>query len=151
VQGSVGVDKGVQRLIAFAVALGLPRADGAALFEAGDDAFGGQLAEVVDIKAAREVDSTGTGLGQLQAGEDGVLHRIDTDDEQRNLAFVRTGWASWPDWDAGAAASLDRPDAAGEAGSAELVGHLGVVTAGVDGGGAHGQVAIGAVQHAVEV
>ena len=49
----MGVDKGVQRLVAFAVALGSPEADGATLLEAGDDAFGGQLAEIVGGEEAR--------------------------------------------------------------------------------------------------
>ena len=48
-QGDMNVDEGVQSLVAFAVPLGLPGADGAALFKAGDDAFGGQLAEIVVI------------------------------------------------------------------------------------------------------
>mgnify|MGYP002378658512 CR=1 FL=1 len=114
-QGGVGVDEGVQRLVAFAVALGLPGADGAALLEAGDDAFGGQLAEVVGIEAAGEVDGAGAGFGQFQAGVDGVLHRVHADDEEWDLALVRARRTARPDGDAGPAAALDRPDAAGEA------------------------------------
>lgn len=125
-QGGVGVDEGVQRLVAFAVALGLPGTDGAALLEAGDNAFGGQLAEVVGIEAAGEVDGAGAGFGQLQAGKDGVLHRIHADDEERDLCLVAAGGAAGPDRDAWSATALDRPDAAGEAGAAEFVGHLGV-------------------------
>jgi len=151
IQGGVGVDEGVQRLVAFAVALGLPGADGAALFKAGDDAFGGQLAEIVGIEAAGEVNCAGAVFGQFQAGVDGILHGIHPDDEQRNLALVGAGGAAWPDGNAGAPTSLDRPEAPGEAGAAEFVSHLGVVTAGVNGGGTHGQVAIGAVQYAVQV
>lgn len=52
-QRGMGVDEGVQRLVAFAVALGLPRADRAALLEAGDDAFGGQLPKIVGVEAAQ--------------------------------------------------------------------------------------------------
>ena len=55
VKGGVGVDEGVQRLVAFAVTLGLPGADRAALLKTGDDAFGGQLSEIVRIQAAGEV------------------------------------------------------------------------------------------------
>ncbi|WP_435530936.1 hypothetical protein [Pseudotabrizicola alkalilacus] len=73
VQGGVGVDESVQRLIAFAVALGLPGADGAALLEAGDDAFGGQLAEIVGVEAAGEVDGAGAGFGQFQASIPGSV------------------------------------------------------------------------------
>ena len=123
----MGVDEGVQRLVAFAVALGLPGADRAAFFEAGDDPFGGQLAEIVGVKAAGEVDGAGARLGQFQAGVYGVLHGIDTDDEQRDFGLVGSGGAAWPDRDGGAATALDCPDAAGEAGAAEFVGHLGVV------------------------
>jgi hypothetical protein len=152
----VGVDEGVEGLVAFAVALGLPGADGAAALEAGDDALGGQLAEVVGVEAAGEVDRAGAGLGQAQAGVDGVLHRVHADDEERDLALVGARRAARPDRDAGPAAALDRPDAAGEAGAAELVGHLGVVAAGVDGGGAHRQVEPGGMregrlQHHVEI
>src|SRR5690606_36306612 len=125
---------------AFTVALRLPGADRAPAIEAGDDALGSELAEVVGDEGAREVDRAGAGLGQAQAGVDGVLHRIHADDEEWDLALVRPRRAAWPDRDAGPAAALDRPDAAGEAGAAELVGHLGVVAAGVDGGGAHRQV-----------
>ena len=57
----MGVDEGVQRLVAFAVALGLPGADGAAFLEAGDNTFGGQLAEIVGVEAAGEVDGAGAG------------------------------------------------------------------------------------------
>jgi len=121
----VGVHEGVQRLAAFAVALRLPGADGTAPFEAGNDAFGGQLAEVVGIRAARKMYGAGAGLGQFQAGVDRVLHGIDADDEQRDLAFVRARGTAGPDRDAGAATALDRPDAAGEADAAELVGHPG--------------------------
>src|SRR5690606_28575574 len=119
--------------VAFAVALWLPGTDWAAAFEAGDDAFGGQLAEVVGIEAAGEVDGAGAGFGQFQAGVDGVLHGIDADDEERDLCLVAAGGATGPGRDAGATAALDRPDAAGKAGAAELVGHLGVVAAGIDG------------------
>ena len=55
----MGVDEGVEGLVAFAVALGLPGADGASALEAGDDALGGQLAEVVGIESAGEVDRAG--------------------------------------------------------------------------------------------
>lgn len=96
-QGGVGVDEGVQRLIAFAVALGLPGTDGAPLFEAGDDAFGGQLAEVIGVEAAGEVDGAGSGLRKFMAGLDSVSHGIDADDEQRDLCLVATGGAARPD------------------------------------------------------
>ena len=59
----MGVDEGVEGLVALAVALGLPGADGTAPLEAGDDALGGQLAEVVGVQTAREVNGAGTGLG----------------------------------------------------------------------------------------
>lgn len=49
----MGVDDGVQRA-SFAVVLGLPGADGASALEAGEDAFGSQLAETVGGEAARE-------------------------------------------------------------------------------------------------
>lgn len=49
----MGVDEGVQHLASFAVVPGLPRADGASALEAGEDAFGGQLAEIVGGEAAR--------------------------------------------------------------------------------------------------
>ena len=58
----MGVDEGVEGLVAFAVALGLPGADGAASLEAGDDALGGQLSEVVGVETAGEVDRAGAGL-----------------------------------------------------------------------------------------
>ncbi len=58
-QGGVGVDAGVQRLVALAVSFGLLGADEAALLEAGDDAFGGQLAETVGLEAAGEMDCAG--------------------------------------------------------------------------------------------
>jgi len=49
----VGVDEGVERLVAFAVALGLPGADHwASALEAGDDALGGQLAKIVNHERA---------------------------------------------------------------------------------------------------
>lgn len=48
----MGVDEGVQHLASFAVVPGLPRADGASALEAGEDAFGGQLAEIVGGEAA---------------------------------------------------------------------------------------------------
>ena len=150
-QGGVGVDEGVEGLVAFAVALGLPRADGAALLKAGDDAFSGQLAEIVGVEAAGEVDDAGAGFGEFQAGVDGVLHCVDADDEQWDLARVGARPSAWPDRDAGAAASFDRSDAAGKAGAAEFVGHLGMVAASVHRHGAHGQFAIGAVQHSVEI
>lgn len=139
-QGGVGVDDGVQRLVAFAVALGLPEADGAALLEAGDDAFGGQLAEIVGVEAAGEVDGTGAGLRQLQADEDRILHGIDADDEERDLALVGASRTAGPDGQAGATTALDRPDAAAEAGAAEFIGHFGVVAAGIDSDRAHGQI-----------
>src|SRR5690606_12783366 len=123
VQGGVGIDEGVEGLVAFAVALGLPGADGAAPLEAGDDALGGQLAEVVGVEAAGEVDRAGTGLGQPQAGVDRILYGIDADDEERDLALVRACGAARPDRNSGAATALDRPDAAGETGAAELVSH----------------------------
>lgn len=63
-QGGVGVDEGVEGLVAFAVAFGLPGADRASALETGDDALGGQLAEVVGVEAAREVDRAGAGFGQ---------------------------------------------------------------------------------------
>jgi len=128
----VGVDEGVQRLVAFAIALGLPGADGAALLEAGDNAFGGQLAEVVGIEAAGEVDGAGAGFGQFQAGVDGILHSIDADDEQRNLALVGAGWSTRPYGDARPTPPLDCPDATRQSRAAELVDGLGVVTAGID-------------------
>ncbi len=46
------VDDGVQRA-SFAVVLGLPGADWASALEAGEDAFGSQLAETVGGEAAR--------------------------------------------------------------------------------------------------
>lgn len=147
----MGVDEGVQCLVAFAVAPGLPGADRTALLEAGDDAFGCQLAEVVGVEAAGKVDRAGAGFGQFQAGIDGVLHGIDADDEERDLCLVAAGGTARPNRDARAAASLDRPDAAGETGAAELVGHLGVVAAGIHRDGANRQVAPGAVEHAVEI
>ena len=104
----MGIDKGVQRLVAFAVALGLPGVDGPALLKTGDVAFGGQLTEVVYVEARREVDGAGARFGQFQASVDGILQGIDADSEQRDLAFVGAGWASWPDRDAGAASALDR-------------------------------------------
>ena len=61
VQGSVGVDESVEGRVEFAVALGLPGADGAAALEAGDDTFRRQLAEVVGVEAAGEVDRAGAG------------------------------------------------------------------------------------------
>lgn len=48
----MGVDDGVQRA-SFAVVLGLPGADWASALEAGEDAFGSQLAETVGGEAAR--------------------------------------------------------------------------------------------------
>lgn len=68
VQGGVGVDEGVEGLVAFTVALGLPGADRASALEAGDDALGGQLAEIVGVEALGEVDRTGAGLGQFFGG-----------------------------------------------------------------------------------
>ena len=50
-------------LVALAVALGLAGADRAAALEAGDDALGGHLAEMVGVEAAREVDRAGAGAG----------------------------------------------------------------------------------------
>ncbi len=94
----MGVDEGVEGLVALAVALGLPGADGTAPLEAGDDALGGQLAEVVGIEAAGEVDGAGAGFGQLQAGVDRVLHRVDADDEERDLALVGAGRSARPGW-----------------------------------------------------
>lgn len=38
-QGGVGVDEGVEGLVAFAVALGLPGADGSVALEASDEVF----------------------------------------------------------------------------------------------------------------
>ena len=132
----MGIDEGVEGLVAFAVALRLPGADGSVALEVGDDGLGGQLAEVVGVEAAGEVDRAGAGLVQAQAGVDSVLHRVHADDEERDLALVRARRAAGPDRDAGAAAALDRPNAAAEAGAAELLGNFGVVAAGVDGGGA---------------
>ena len=140
VQGGVSVDEGVEGLVALSFALGLPSADGPPALEAGEDALSGQLAEIVSIETTGEVDCAGARLGEAQAGEDCVLHSIHADDEERDLALVRAGGAARPDRDAGPAAALDRPDAAGEAGAAELVGHLGVVPSGVDGRRAHRQV-----------
>jgi hypothetical protein len=91
--------------------------------------FGGQLAEIVGVEAAGKVDGTGAGLGQFQAGVDGILHGVDADDEQRDLAVVGAGGAAGPDRDGRTATALDRPGAAGKAGAAELVGHLGVMAA----------------------
>ena len=155
-QRGVSVDEGVEGLVAFAVALGLPGADGSAALEAGDDALGGQLAEIVGVEAAGKVDRAGAGLCQPQARVDRILHRVHSDDEQRDLALVGAGGTARPHGNAGPAAALDRPDAPGEPGAAELVGHLGVVAAGVDGGGAHGKVEPhgmreGRLQHHVEV
>lgn len=45
VQCSIGVDEGVECLVASAIALGLAGTDGAAPLKAGDDALTGQLAE----------------------------------------------------------------------------------------------------------
>jgi hypothetical protein len=61
VQGGVGVDEGVEGLVALAVALGLPGADRAAALEAGDDALGGELAEVVGVEAAGKWIAPGPG------------------------------------------------------------------------------------------
>ena len=121
VQGGVGVDEGVECLVALAVALGLPGADGASALEAGDDALGSQLAEIVGVEAAGEVDRAGAGFGEAQAGVDGVLHRVDADDEQRDLALVGPRRTAGPDRDARPAAALDRPDAASEAGAQSCV------------------------------
>jgi len=111
-QGGVCLDEGVESLVAFAVAPGLPGTDRAAAFEALDDTFVGQLAEIVGVGAAGEVDRAGVGFGQFQAGADGVLHGIEADDEQRNLTRVGVRGTAGPDRDAGVAAPLDRPDAA---------------------------------------
>ena len=51
-QGGVGMDEGVAGFVALAVALGLPGADRAAALEAGDDAFGDQLAEVIGVEGS---------------------------------------------------------------------------------------------------
>ena len=108
VQGCVGVDEGVEGLVALAVALGLPGSDGTAALEAGDDALGGEPAEVVGVEATEEVDLAGAGLGQAQTGVDRVLHRVHAGDQQRDLALVRVGRPARPDGDAGPAAALDR-------------------------------------------
>lgn len=55
----MGVDDGVEGLIAFAVPLALPGADEATVLEADNDALGGQLAEVVGVEVAREMDRAG--------------------------------------------------------------------------------------------
>jgi len=127
VQRGVGVDEGAQRLVSFAVALGLPRADRAALLKTGDDAFGGQLAEIVRVEAAGEVDGPGAGFGQFQIGLDGIFHRVDADDEERDLALVGAGRAARPDRDARTATTLDRPNTASEADTVEVVGCFAVV------------------------
>lgn len=70
-----------------------------ALLETGDDAFGGQLAEIVGVEAAGEVDGARAGFGQFQAGVDRVLHGIDADDEDRDLCLVAAGGTAGPDRD----------------------------------------------------
>ena len=119
-----GVGEGIEGLVARAVSFGPPGPDGPALVVAGDHALGGELTEVLGIEAAREVDGAGAGFGEPEAGEERVLDRIDAHDEQRDPALVGTGGPTRPDRHAGAAAALDRPDAAGEPGAAELVGRL---------------------------
>jgi hypothetical protein len=98
------------------------------------------LTEVVYVEAAGEVDGAGARFGQFQASVDGILHDIDADSEQRDLAFVGAGWASWPDRDAGAASALDRPDAARVPGAAEILGHFGVMITSVHGNSAVWQI-----------
>ena len=47
----------------------------------GDDALSGELAKILCIKLAWEVDEAGAELGQLEAGVDRILRGIDTNDE----------------------------------------------------------------------
>jgi hypothetical protein len=63
------------------------------------------------------MDRAGAGLGELEAGIDGILHRVHANDEERDLALVRARRPARPDGDAGAAAFL----VVGEAGELELV------------------------------
>lgn len=66
----MGIDEGVEGLVAFAVALWLPGADRTPVFEAGDDALGGQLAEIVGVEAAGEVGRARAKLRRAQAEVD---------------------------------------------------------------------------------
>lgn len=86
-QGGADVDEGIEGLFGFAVALGLPGAARVAAPEAGDDAFGGQLAEVIGAEAAWEVDCAGTGLSEARARVNHVLHRVHAHDEGREPAL----------------------------------------------------------------
>lgn len=79
-QGGSGVDDVVEGLVAFAVELGMSGADAAPALKAGEDALGGQPPRVVGVEADAEVDRSGAGLGQAQAGIDRVLPGIDADD-----------------------------------------------------------------------
>lgn len=99
----------------------------------------------------REVDGTWAGFGEFHPDVDRVLPGIYADDEERDLCLVAAGGSAGPDRDAGGAAPFDRPDAAREAGAAELVGHLGVVAADVHRNSENRQVAIVPVQHAIQI
>lgn len=116
----MGVDEGGEGLVALAITLGLPAADGPTALGHGDEALGAQLAAIVGVDASLEVDRARPGLGQAQADADGILNGIDADNEERGLALVGAGRAAGSDRDAGAATALDRPDAADAAGAAEL-------------------------------
>jgi hypothetical protein len=103
--------------------------------EAGGDALGGEFSEELGIAFHREVQRAGSGLGELQAGEERILGGIDAEDEQRRLAFGARR-AARPERHARPAASLDAPDTAAKPGAAVFVSGLGVLPDRIDRDGA---------------
>src|SRR5579875_371191 len=138
-QGGHGVDRGIERLVALALAARLPEPDRTAALEAGYHALGGELAEEFGITLHREVQHAGSGLAEAKPREQRVLGGIDADDEERRLAFGARR-PPRPERHAGAAAALDRPDAAVQPRAAVFVGRLGVLTTRIDRHRADGHV-----------